>query len=374
MKRENENTHICFVTPYGYSHLNPGSANSAGGAERQQYLIGKELVRRGYKVSFIVINQNGPEFEKIDGINVWKSLPMIRYNYKKDMVKFPYFLYKLIKRIYLIDADVYYSRANPPLSALVGSACKILRKKYIYSIGNDSDVNSEMVRNYSKTIRVMYLRSMKSADMIIAQTSRQKKLLRQNFGLQSKVVPNGYSLPDRSELLDFADRDHILWVGTIEKEQKKPERFLRLAEKIEEGNFVMVGSGKNPEYVQEVQSRAQEIPNLTYKGFVPPDEIHECYRTSVLVVNTSDYEGFPNVFLEAWRYSVPVLSLHHTLDGILVNEIGGIHAGSFEALVESVRDLWKNRAKAAKLGEGGRDHMVENYDMDNIIDEYCCIL
>ena len=93
-------------------------------------------------------------------------------------------------------------------------------------------------------------------------------------------------------------------------------------------------------------------------------------RRAAMFVNTSEYEGFPNTFLEAWRFGVPVVSLHHTLDGLLSEGDVGLHAGSVEALTQQVARLWENPDTAAELGQNGREYLRTNYSVDIAFEKY----
>lgn len=68
-------THICFISPWIYSYLQPGSKESGGGAERQQYLIGQKLLEKGFEVSYITNSGKETTKETIDGFGVWTNLP-----------------------------------------------------------------------------------------------------------------------------------------------------------------------------------------------------------------------------------------------------------------------------------------------------------
>src|SRR5712692_5386498 len=64
---------VCFVAPNAYAALSEREdVAHVGGAERQQVLLGKELVRRGYRVSFVVLDHGQPDGEEIRGIRVFK--------------------------------------------------------------------------------------------------------------------------------------------------------------------------------------------------------------------------------------------------------------------------------------------------------------
>jgi glycosyltransferase involved in cell wall biosynthesis len=132
--------------------------------------------------------------------------------------------------------------------------------------------------------------------------------LQEHYDVASTVVPNGYPLADCYP--PFEEREFFLWVGRLNRDQKRPHLFLDVAEKLPDKKFKLIGpKGDDDEYVEHLMERIGRLENVEYRGTVPPDQISEYYKKAVALVSTSKYEGFPNTFLEAWRVQTPVLSL-----------------------------------------------------------------
>lgn len=362
--------HVCFICPYIYGYLKPGSRKTVGGAERQQHLIASRLQETGHEVSFITFADGGEAYEQLDGFDVWKTLPQTN-----SLRQTPTVLYKLLRSIRRVDADVYYVRGNPPLCILTSYGCELLGEPVVYCVANDSNIELARLANHHRMFRytlpkLAYVDAIRRADAVVAQTTHQLELLEQMFGIDSQVVPNVYSVPPDDELVAAVDREFVLWVGSLDPEQKKPMRFVRLAERLPAVEFVLIGWTADEAFRTEIRERADALPNLRFEGFVPPDEIDRYYRRAAMFVNTSEYEGFPNTFLEAWRYGVPVVSLHHTLDGLLSEGELGLHAGSTERLTEQVEGLWEDPERAAELGHSGRAYLREHYAVDSAVETY----
>ena len=356
-------THVCFICPYIYGYLKPGSRKTVGGAERQQHLIATQLQEAGAAVSFITFDDDGQRHEQIDGFDVWKTLPTTN-----SVRRAPTVVYNLLKSIRRVDADVYYVRGNPPLCILTSYCCGLVGKPFVYCVANDSNIELARLSNHHSMFRytvpkLAYVDAIRRADAVVAQTEYQQQLLDRVFGIDSAVVPNVYAVPPDEELVAAVDREFVLWVGSLDPDQKKPMRFVRLAEQLPEIEFVMIGWTPDEAFRTEIRERADTLSNLRFEGFVPPDEIDRYYRRAALFVNTSDYEGFPNTFLEAWRFAVPVVSLHHTLDGLLSAGEVGLHAGSVETLVDQVEQLAGDPERAATLGRNGREYLREHYSV-----------
>lgn len=362
--------HVCFICPYIEPYLKPGSGTHVGGAERQQHLLATELRENGHDVSFITFEGEDERYEQIDGFDCWKTLPPTN-----DIRKAPSVLVKLLRSIRRVDADVFYVRGNPPLCILSSYCCSILGERLVYVVANDSNVELSRLSSHHGMFeyalpKLGYLDAMRRADRVVAQTDYQHEILRDVFGIDATVISNGYTVPDDSDLIPAEKRSHALWVGSLDPDQKRPERVLELAERLPDVTFRMVGWTADESYRETLLDRASDLPNLIFEGFVPPDEIDRYYRDAVVLLNTSEYEGFPNTFLEAWRFGVPVVSLHEMLDGVLEREEIGIHAGSMDELERTVKTVWNDRDRAARMGSRGRRYLQDNYALDVIASEY----
>lgn len=364
------NFHVCFICPYIYGYLNPGSQKTVGGAERQQHLLATRLQETGSDVSFITFEDGGDTYEQIDGFDVWKTLPTTN-----DVRQAPNMLRTLVRSIRRVDADVFYVRGNPPLCILSSYCCTVLGEIFVYCVANDSNIELARLSDHHGVFqytvpKLTYIDAIRRSDAVVAQTEYQQNILENVFGIRSDIVPNVYSIPPQEDILAAADRSFVLWVGSLDPEQKRPMRFVRLAERLPAVEFVLIGWSQDDEFRTRISNRADSLSNLRYEGFVPPDEIDRYYRKATMFVNTSEYEGFPNTFLEAWRFGVPVVSLHHTLDGLLSEGDVGLHAGSVDTLTQQVARLWDNPETAAELGHNGREYLRNQYSVDIAFEKY----
>ena len=98
---------ICFLALSSYPTLAKTTTQQIGGAEVQQILIAKELIKRGFAISFIVHDHGQNPVEVIDGITVYKIFP-VDYNIKGAKIfVVVHSMWKALKRA---DADIYYPK------------------------------------------------------------------------------------------------------------------------------------------------------------------------------------------------------------------------------------------------------------------------
>lgn len=357
---------ICFVAYNLYPYLKPGAVSAAGGSERQQSLIAKELQHRGYEIAAIVGDYDQPSYERIGGIDVWKSYSSYNeegYQSIRGAACVPKQISKFMIALRRVDADIYYTRTSLYYPLLYIYSI-LSSSKYICGLSNDSDVEKSSINKKNTAYKSLYLRSLSKADAVISQTEYQKRKLASNFGIDSEIVPNGYPLVKSSS----EGGDYFLWVGRAQKSQKRPDLFLEVASNLPDISFVMiVAPGQYKGYFNELKHKASKITNLRFEGFVPPDEIHGYYEEAIALINTSQSEGFPNTFLEAWRFGTPVISLRIDLGGILETEDIGLYSGSVSTLCNDIIQMRDNPDLVSRMGVNATRYIEENHSMDSVI-------
>jgi len=365
---------ICFCAFDAYPILCGKNLESIGGAELQQVLLGRELSSRGYDVSFIVFDYGQEPIEAIDGIKIIKTL---KAGYSLSGIRSLIYAIRCVFDAFdKADADVYYQRCGSYYTGIVSIFCLFKRRKFIYQLGSDMDVDINHIKRMKIHQQMLYKFGVMRANHIIAQSSYQQKMIKKVFNRDSLLIKNPYPIrglepvePKESVM------PVILWVGTIKPEWKQPELFLKLAKMVPEANFKIIGGpSKNRDYYEKIRSEAKKIKNLDFVGFVPFPEIDKFYNNAFIFVNTSSVEGFPNTFLQAWCASVPVVSLNVDPDEIISKYKLGFHSQTMENLAHDIRVLLHDESLRKKMGLNGRKYIELEHSMDNIILRFIEIL
>lgn len=358
--------HVCFVSTNLYGYLKPEEKIPAGGAQRQQYKIAKCFVENGYQVSVITGEYDSIYREQIEGITIIKALPP-----ESNTLTAPIKAMKLFSAMYRIAPDVFYTRGSPFLCILVAIYCNIRGVPFIYAISNDNHISIDEQNLYDK----VYLRAIASADKIIAQTKHQENILRNKINVDPTVVTNMYEIPPDETVVPGDSRKFILWVGKLDEQQKKPHRILEVAQELPDVGFVLAGPpGTDESYNQSIKKTSETLDNVTFKGFVSPDNIHELFKNAIALVNTSDYEGFPNTYLEAWRMGTPVIALHHSPDGVIEHQKLGRRSGSMKNLKKDIRTISKQKIIFNCVSDNCRKYVKNNHSVQVVFDRYLEIL
>lgn len=354
---------ICFSKSGVYDVM---VGNDPGGVEREVYLLARELASRGHEV-YVITGKKGQSIpDSKDEIHLIEGPEAASDSLSKVGKALSY--YRSLKRA---DADIYICLGDILLASIYYSYCIFNDAKFVYRVTNDGKITSDDkdYRTYSKLTQRIYIESIRRADIVTTQTESQKQLLRDEYGISSQVIPGGYPLPASHEIREPNERKHFLWVGRLSN-IKQPMVFVRIAEQLPHIKFIMVGPPEKG-YTDEMNRNTDRLDNFTYKNFVPRDELLSLYQEAIALVNTAKVEGFPNTFLEAWSYGTPVISLHHTIDGLLTNEICGIYSeGSQDKLINDVQRLYESTKLHSQLSSSARLQMEKKFSLQAVVSMY----
>jgi len=343
---------ICFVGLDNYPVLSKSARSKyIGGESVQQTLLAKAFTALGYEVSMVVQDYGQPDGEALDAIRIWKTfargagIPVIRFLHPR--------MTSLLRALAKADADVYYQSCAGVVTGAVAWFCKKQGKRFVFRVASDSDCirGRELIPNVRD--RHIYYYGLKRAHLIAAQGQRQRRLLEEGHGLTSVVVNMVVEEPDPSEA---TRRDvDVLWVANM-RPLKRPELLLELASRSPGRRFVMIG-GPLPgseSYFRSIEDRARGLSNIEFMGFLPYAQANAYFSRARMLVNTSETEGFPNTFLQAWIRGTPTLSFFDPDDLSAQRQIGFIardqdDMGALLDLILADQERW-GRASATVRG------------------------
>lgn len=300
--------HICFVAPEVWPVLSRNAdIQVVGGAEVQQSMLARLLARAGYRVSMICFDYGQPARVTLDGITVVRchprdaGIPVLRFIHPR--------LTGMWRAMREVDADIYYQRSAAMLTAVMAAFCRRHGKRSIYAGASDSEFRPgcQMIR-YRRD-RWLFERGLAAVDAVVVQNESQQRDCLASYGRTATVIPSCYELP--ADAAPGAG-EYVLWVATL-RPGKRPELFLELARRLPHRRFVMVGgaAGNDPggaAYFAAIRRAAGALPNVEFAGFLPLSQVEPRFDRARVVVNTSTFEGMPNVFLQAWARGVPTVA------------------------------------------------------------------
>lgn len=337
---------ICFVGFANLGVLAPEvDPSGASGEPVQHTLLATALARRGHRVSMVVTDHGQPDGAVWEGVQTFKAyargagLPVLRFVHPRWT--------GLISAMNRADADVYYTSCAGGVVGQIAMFCARRGKRFVFRAASDADCMPDALISLGRwqmRDKWLYEHGLRRAAAVLVQTRHQQELMRGNYGIASSIA--GLAIePGRSERA-FGDRDiDALWVSNMRR-VKRPDVLLNVADQLPRVSFHMVGgtvSGAEP-FFATVQAQAAGRSNVTFHGAVPYREVSAFYSRARVFVNTSDVEGFPNTYLQAWASGTPVVAFFDP-DGVIAREGLGAAVRNADEMTAAVQRLTNDESE-----------------------------
>ncbi|MBN8686064.1 MAG: glycosyltransferase family 4 protein [Chitinophagales bacterium] len=306
---------FCFWGEIG----NAIRGKTIGGGELQMALLGKALVQEGHEVvvidPFIDASFTSEEGIRVLKVDNWhKGLPGLRMLTHRIPA-----MYKLFREQ---KADYYYLRMRTYLHGLAYLAARKNKRKVIVALASDIDVASHARRfryDYKSRVNlftylfkclpddIVYNYVVKRADIVTLQHKHQHNGLKLKRG-KMQVFPNIF---DFSKLPAQPPEpgEYFISVGSLTV-LKGVDHLCHLAQMLNKNSqLVIVGDPRN-KAAAGYYATMQQLPHVQLKGRLGHADAIRLIAGAKALVNVSRFEGFPNIFLEAWANGIPVISLN----------------------------------------------------------------
>lgn len=363
---------ICFVAHFAYGALAREESGHIGGVEHQVTMMARWFAEKGHTVSLITWDEGYEDGQVIDGVRLIKlcrrnaGVPMLRFFVPRWS--------SLIAALSKADADVYYHNCAEYVTGQVAYWCKNNNKQFIYSVASDPDCEPDLPTLESWREKKLYRYGLLNADKVIVQTMAQQKALKVGFGVESVVIGmpcDGVSSEKLSEIL-LARKSNpfrVIWIGRMDP-VKRPEFYLRVAESLPNIQFDLIGGyDQDAEYSNDILQKGKLLNNVKVHGRIAKENIGRFYEEGAVLCCTSTIEGFPNTFLEAWSYGLPIFSTVDP-DDLLENQHLGEFFNSEEVMASAIEKLSKDHKSREDYATRCREYYAQNHQLDSIMQSF----
>jgi len=358
---------ICFVEAQAYSVLSANKGRSSTGGESVQHsLLARAFAERGWQVSMVCHDVGQDDGEIVDGVQIWKTyqqaagLPYLRFLHPR--------LTSIRRALRNADADIYFQSCAGLMTGVVARFVASRNRSMIFRVAHDTDcVPGQQLIGMARDRRIFDY-GLRRAGLISAQSENQQQALEDNYGLESSVVDMAAEIPE-SHPGHGRDID-VLWVNNF-RGFKRPELVLDIAKNMPGVSFAMIGGAMKGfrDLFESIKEQASKIDNLQVIGAVPYSEVNSYFARAKLFLNTSDSEGFPNSFLQAWVRGVPVVSFFDP-DGLIESEGLGISVATQNDFEQALSGLLEQNEERQRVGVRTRKFVIDRYSSQAIAREY----
>lgn len=222
--------------------------------------------------------------------------------------------------------------------------CRIFGVKLVFVAASDMNFSDEygFIKGRPYNTR-LYWSALRNGRMkFVVQNTEQQQALKEKFGRDSIIVPNVWTKIDfcTNRIVEIPSFD-VVWVANI-RHLKRPEWLIEIANKLPNYSFAIAGgNGETQEYFDSIASMAAHEPNVRFYGPLPFNAASELISKSKLLLCTSEFEGLPNTFMQAWEAGTPIIS---TVDpsGVINKNILGSSYKTVQEAVIAINSILSN--------------------------------
>lgn len=345
---------ILFHSSHAHLVLEKSTTRVSGGAELQVALLARELAGRGIDVVIAAGDTGQKDGEIHEGVRI-RNAGKFQTGGLADTIRAVPRVAAILREerpdwVFLLGWTtwLFLLHTMKPLAGYrLGFIC-----------GLDTEVNGGF-RRANPVRGALFEYAMQRCDVRFAMTGDQRDLF-QKGGMDCGFYRN-LILPRARERCAEKPAD-LLWVSRCQP-IKRPHLFLDLAEKLPHAACLMVCPREDAALYKSVSTRAARIPNVTFVERIPYHQIQDTYDQAKIFVNTSEWEGWPNSFIQSGLASTALLSLDVNPDDLFQTyALGRFADGSFDRLVEEARTMLADPVALAAMQSESARFVAEMHD------------
>jgi hypothetical protein len=111
------------------------------------------------------------------------------------------------------------------------------------------------------------------------------------------------------------------------------------------------------------------VTNVNFHGPVPYHEVGKFFESSRVLVGTSEVEGFPNSYLQAWSRGTPVTAFLDPEQLIARNGMGRA-VSTLSELCESIVTLCSDSSAWETASQRSREYMDNRFNLTRMVAPY----
>ncbi|EGR2552348.1 glycosyltransferase [Vibrio alginolyticus] len=323
-----------------------------GGAEKVVSALSSKF-SDSYELYLFVLNDNGP-----NRVNISKNVNLVKLKSKKIyFVPFELaYYFKKLKPKYLFTTLIYPIAVLSTLIPFFKS-----RTKFICRLSNIPSLELNCVRSH--IIKYLYVRSLSRYDAVVCQ-SQDMLLDASEFTQSSKnlIKINNPVFFNNKDSNTVSYRNRFILIGRLSK-QKNINMAIIAAN--EAGvRLDIYGQG---ECYNELNDLINNLGNDDIKLCGFSSNIHTEITSSLAVLLTSEYEGFPNVLIESISLGVPVVA-RNCPGGIneIVNSNNGIIFETKDQLVSILKNFQSDNFNSDFM----KRDIQSRFSLERIVNNY----
>ena len=312
-----------------------------GGIEKSLVNLINYLKENGYDITLVLEERRGRLFKEFDSdVNIMIFKPSaIKFTSLRKCINFFKQLKFKLKYRNKFDVSISYATYSKPDSFVARTASKnsILWCHADYLALNKGDKNK--TKDFFEELQY------DEFSKIVFVSKSAKESFHQVFPEQKNVYCCNNFI-DSTKIFEFASEKikikynqeitTFLNVSRHDEQQKKLSRIIKAASLLKRENYkfriILVGSGNDTQKYKYLAEKYNVSQNIIFEG--SKDNPYPYFKISDCTILSSDYEGYPVVFLESFLFNKPII----TTD---VSDYKDIQAGRGIVTNKSTKGIYK---------------------------------
>lgn len=229
----------------------------------------------------------------------------------------------------------------------------------------------------SKFIKQGEKNAVKYADEIIVLSKGVHDYFRNQYGRETRFIPNGVNRPEirKAELITdkfgLTKDSYILFLGRL-----VPEKGIRyLVEafknvKTEKKLIIAGGSSDTDSFMKELKELAKDDKRIIFTGFVQGQMLEELYSNAYIYTLPSDLEGMPLSLLEAMSYgNCCLVSDIQECTEVVEDKALIFKKSNVQDLQNKLQEACDRTEKVMELKQQAADYICKKYNWDDVVEE-----
>ena len=358
---------VCIIGLKCHDHLVGAEVpRYLGGIETQLATLAKGLVSHGCEVTVITYDHGQSDNELVEGVRLLTShAPDAGVRLLRNIHPRATGILKSMKRA---RADIYLQMGAGIETGQTALGCRLLNRPFVFCLASDADVGGHLTAGPLGLEGMAYRFGLRHASPIIAQTETQRQRLRTATGRESIVIPMAVRPPAGQPVADAIP--HVLWVGRITP-TKRLDWLIESARRCPQAVFDIVGTpNRQSGYAAGLMEEARLLPNVRVHGRAPASTLANLYACATVLACTSELEGFPTTFLEAWSLGLPVLTTFDP-DGVVATHGLGEVAANLDDFTGKLRRLLAAPQSMDTYAAAARAYYESHHSIAEVSRRFC---
>lgn len=229
----------------------------------------------------------------------------------------------------------------------------------------------------SKFIKQGEKNAVKYADEIIVLSKGVHDYFRNQYGRETRFIPNGVNRPEirKAELITdkfgLTKDSYILFLGRL-----VPEKGIRyLVEafknvKTEKKLVIAGGSSDTDSFMKELKELAKDDKRIIFTGFFQGQMLEELYSNAYIYTLPSDLEGMPLSLLEAMSYgNCCLVSDIQECTEVVEDKALIFKKSNVQDLQNKLQEACDRTEKVMELKQQAADYICKKYNWDDVVEE-----